>query len=771
MTDFLTEVNEGLPELDNAVVELERQPGDKQTLSLIFRHVHTIKGTCGFLGLPRLERVAHAAEDVLGRLRDGTLQASSAIIDQVLAALDRIRTIVDGLGQTGHEPAGDDLALITTLELIAEGHAAERLAPPASAPVSEDTQAAPAMLATAVTPVPPDPPAATPLPASATHLPAATTHLPAAGAPAVALFRIDEEAVGAKPAAAAGGDQNFAAQTIRVGVETIESLMTLVGELVLTRNQLLQLSRAQVSNPFTSALQRLSRLTSELQDNVMKTRMQPIGHAWNKLPRLVRDLQHELGKQIELDLQGAETELDRQVLEQIRDPLTHIVRNAADHGLEAADMRIAAGKLPVGRISLKAFHEGGHVIIEVSDDGRGLDIARIKAKAIAQNLTTEQEAAGLTDAQIQRFVFMPGFSTAAAVTSVSGRGVGMDVVKTNIERISGAVELRSVFGSGTTLTIRIPLTLAIVPGLIVAAGGQRFVVPQLGVVELVRAREHGSAHQEGSNAIEIGRIGGSAVLRLRERLLPLVDLAQLLGLDVERQPDSEQIVAVIKTGGSMFGMIVDEVFDTEEIVVKPVAPVLRHLTIFGGNTILGDGSVTMILDPSGVARAIGFGGNSNVSDQAVGVGSVEERTPVLLFLAGDETKAVALDAVARMEVFPAGKIERSGGVAMVQYRGQLMPLVALASGTNPHEQPVLVFEEADRRVGLMVSGIVDIVDSELTIELGSSREGVIGTAVIAGRASEIIDHGWWLAQASATPSGRSSKRSERRLARVSRAAA
>jgi two-component system chemotaxis sensor kinase CheA len=696
LTDFLTEVNEGLPELDNAVVELERQPGDRQTLSLIFRHVHTIKGTCGFLGLPRLERVAHAAEDVLGKLRDGELQASSIIIDHVLAALDRIKTIVDELGRSGREPEGDDVALIAALQVLAAGRIPEtfRASEPANA-------------------VPAPPPPAT-----------ASDEAPEPAGPVIAT------------------NEQFAAQTIRVGVDTLEGLMTLVGELVLTRNQLLQLSRTQTDSPLLVALQRLSRLTSELQDNVMKTRMQPIGHAWNKLPRLVRDLTHDLGKQIELDLQGAETELDRQVLEQIRDPLTHIVRNAADHGLENGADRIAAGKNPVGRITLKAFHEGGHVIIEVSDDGRGLDLARIKAKAIAQNLASEQDVAGMTDAQIQRFIFMPGFSTAATVTSVSGRGVGMDVVKTNIERISGAVELRSVQNRGTTLTIRIPLTLAIVPGLIVSAGGQRFVVPQLGVVELVRASE-----RTGTGTIEIGRIGGNEVLRLREQLLPLVDLAALLQLPVRRRPDAEHIVAVMQAGGATFGIIVDEVFDTEEIVVKPVAPVLRHLTIFGGNTILGDGSVTMILDPSGIARAIGFSGSSHVSETLVPVAGEQQRRPVLLFEVDQDIKAVALEAVARMELFPVSDIEHSTGMTMIQYRGQLMPLVRISpSLIEAAEQPVLVFEDGARRVGLMVSRIVDIVESDMAIELDGSESGVIGTAIIAGRATEVIDHKWWLSQ-------------------------
>ncbi len=709
LTDFLTEVNEGLPELDNAVVELERQPGDKQTLSLIFRHVHTIKGTCGFLGLPRLERVAHAAEDVLGRLRDGKMQATSVVVDHVLAALDRIKMIVDELGRSGREPSGDDLALITGLELIAEGHLPKGTGKPDVRPETVSARAV-AM-----------PPLDTP------------------SAPEVATEPVTELA--AQPTTGSN-DQGFTAQTIRVGLEALEGLMTLVGELVLTRNQLLQLSRSQTDGPLVAALQRLSRLTSELQDSVMKTRMQPIGQAWNKLPRLIRELTHDLGKQIELDLQGADTELDRQVLEQIRDPLTHIVRNAADHGLETSDVRIKAGKSAAGRITLKAFHEGGHVIIEVSDDGRGLDLARIRAKAIAQNLATEQEIASMTDAQIQRFVFMPGFSTAAAVTSVSGRGVGMDVVKTNIERISGDIELRSVAGEGTVLAIRIPLTLAIVPGLIVAAAGQRFVMPQLGVVELVRVGNRGSA-------IEIGRIGGAEILKLRDRLLPMVDLASLLELRAERSTDAEHIVAVMQAGGTMFGIIVDEVFDTEEIVVKPMAPLLRHLTIFGGNTILGDGSVAMILDPSGIARTIGFSGGSQITEAPVAAATGARRTPVLLFQADEEIKAVALDAVARMELFPCSAVEHCGGVAMVQYRQQLMPLVSVASRFGEHRHPVLVFEDGGRRIGLMVSGIVDIVDIELTIELGSGRPGVIGTAVIAGKATEVIDHSWWLAKASA----------------------
>ena len=700
LADFLTEVNEGLPELDNAVVRLEQAPDDGPTLSLIFRHVHTIKGTCGFLGLPRLERVAHAAEDVLGRLRDRKLKASGPIISHILSALDCIKRIVDALAETGTEPEGNDLALITALELVAEGHLTT-----ASTVGNADAE--------------PEPPV-----------------------PAVA------DAAAAANAAADGtaaGDRTLAAQTIRVGVETLENLMTLVGELVLTRNQMIQLSRTQVDDPFAACLQRLSRLTSELQDNVTRTRMQPIGHAWNKLPRLIRDLARELDKQIEIDMHGAETELDRQVLEQIRDPLTHVVRNAADHGLEGREDRLAAGKDPVGRITLKAWHEGGHVLIAISDDGRGLNAERIRAKAVAQKLATEQQVAAMTEAEIQRFVFMPGFSTAAAVTSVSGRGVGMDVVKTNIERINGTVELRSAAGFGTTLTIRIPLTLAIVPALIVGAGGERFAVAQSSVIELVRVHD---AAEQAASAARISRVGPTEMLRLRDSLLPLVELAALL--ELPSAGGGERVAVVVRGGGGTFGIVVDAVFDTEEIVVKPVAPVLRHLAMFSGNTILGDGSVTMILDPNGIAGATGFKGGSEGVDGTAGEEHRAARTPMLLFRGDGEIKAVALGAVARMEMVASEAVERTGGTTVMQYRGELMPVVAIGEPVPQRQQPLIVFEDAGVRIGAMVDEIVDVVDAELSIELSSERPGVLGMAVIAGRATEIIDHAWWLTRARST---------------------
>ncbi|MEO3472439.1 hybrid sensor histidine kinase/response regulator [Roseomonas sp. CAU 1739] len=712
LADFLTETHEGLVALDSALVRLERAPDDQPTLSEVFRLVHTIKGTCGFLGLSRLEAVAHAGENILGRYRDGTLPVTPAGITLILSALDRIKAIVAGIEASGTEPIGEDAPLIAALNAAAEGEAPPVAAEPSPTPPAAAFAPAVAAMAEAVEPL---------------HAPRETAAEP-----------------GVAAEAGAG-----APQTIRVSVEVLEGLMTLVSELVLTRNQLLQLARAHQSDAFAVPLQRLSHITSDLQEGVMKTRMQPIGNAWAKLPRLVRDLSVELGKKIDLDMRGAQTELDRQVLELIRDPLTHMVRNSGDHGLETPADRRAAGKPETGRIILNAYHEGGHIIIEVGDDGRGLPVDRIRAKALANGLATEAELAQMSEREVLRFIFAAGFSTAQQVTSVSGRGVGMDVVKTNIEKIGGTVELASKEGRGTTFTIKIPLTLAIASALIVEAGGERFALPQIGVVELVRV----GAAQDGAPRIE--RIKDAAVLRLRDRLLPLVSLAGLLRLP----PASEDagFVAVMQVGGQAFGIILDRVFDTEEIVVKPVAPILRHITMFSGNTILGDGSVIMILDPNGIARAAGVGLDAATEEEhrnapaAIGMRS-NAHTSLLLFRAGEGgPKAVPLGLVARLEDIPGERIEMSGLTPVVQYRGALMPIVPLGHGwiapQGEARQPVLVFTENDRAMGLAVEEILDVLEEKLEIQPGTGRPGFIGSAVIAGRVTEVIDTAFWLSQA------------------------
>jgi two-component system chemotaxis sensor kinase CheA len=523
--------------------------------------------------------------------------------------------------------------------------------------------------------------------------------------------------------------------------------MTLVSELVLTRNQLLQMVRGKDDSEFATPLQRLSHITTDLQEGVMKTRMQPIGNAWAKLPRIVRDLSVEMNKKIDLQMLGAETELDRQVLELIKDPLTHMVRNSADHGLEGPDDRRKAGKPEIGKIVLNAFHEGGHIIIEISDDGRGLGIGRIKKKALANGLTTEAEIEQMSDQQIAQFIFRAGFSTAEKVTSVSGRGVGMDVVKTNIEKIGGTIELKTIDGKGTTFTIKIPLTLAIVSALIVECAGERFAIPQISVLELVRT----TANSE--YGIEV--INNAPVLRLRDRLLPLVGLRNLLRLGDGQAELTETFIVVTQVGNYTFGIIVDRVFDTEEIVVKPVAPILRHISMFSGNTILGDGSVIMILDPNGIAGA--------QSEMAAGTGAAVEKTAargemraedqqsMLVFRAGTaDLKAVPLALIARLEEIDVAEIEHSHGKPVVQYRGKLMPLVAIDGSftmKSEGQQPVLVFSDHEHTMGLVVDEIVDIVEEQLKIELAVNQPGLIGTAVVSGKATDIIDAGYYLVQA------------------------
>jgi len=727
LSEFLTETGESIAVLDVELVKLEQNPDDPHLLSNIFRLVHTIKGTCGFLGLPRLEKVAHAGENVLGKIRDGELKVTPPIVSIILQCIDAIKAILAVLEATEAEPAGDDAALIVRLNAIAEG--------------KEAAAAAPAPAAAAAAPQPTNQPVQV----------ARQAEL------AVEFARVEfadprEDSAGEDGARQAAGPEikegSVASQTIRVSVDLLENLMTMVSELVLTRNQLLQIARRNKDSEFTVPLQSLSHVTSELQEGVMKTRMQPIGNAWAKLPRIIRDLSLELGKKIELQMIGADTELDRQVLELIRDPLTHMVRNSADHGIEAPDKRLQAGKSEIGRITLNAYHEGGHIIIEISDDGRGLDIPRIKQKALQNGLASEAELEQMSDQQIHQFIFKAGFSTAAHVTAVSGRGVGMDVVRTNIEKIGGTIELKSKLGRGSTFVIKIPLTLAIVSALIVESCGERFAIPQISVVELVRAAA------ESEHRVE--RIHGTPVLRLRDRLLPLVSLERLLQLDRAPADDTtETFIIVTQVGTYTFGIMVDRVFDTEEIVVKPVAPILRHLSLFSGNTILGDGSVIMILDPNGIAASTGeitIAESHALDTMATQTSRAEERTALLVFRAGQGgPKAVPLSLVARLEEFDLASIEYShDNQPMVQYRETLMPLVPIDAGTvlgAIGRQPVLVFADGERTMGLVVDQIIDIVEDRIDVRLGTDRAGFLGSAIIAGHATDVIDAGYYLTRA------------------------
>lgn len=740
LNEFLTETSENMDVLDVELVKLEQNPNDPDLLGNIFRLVHTVKGTCGFLGLPRLESVAHAAESLFARFRDGELEVTPKAVSLVLESLDRIKALLKELEKSGSEPEGDDNDLIKQLESFAEDAVMEAMLSnediSEAASDSDELQAA----------------------FDAAEFSTRSAAVGTAGTEAEDFNDLDHEFdqvpstvkqtglstdLGDDPI----GAGSVANQSIRVSVDLLENLMTMVSELVLTRNQLLQILRARDDSEFSTPLQRLSHVTTELQESVMKTRMQPIGNAWAKLPRIVRDLSLELSKKVNLQMIGAETELDRQVLELIRDPLTHMVRNSCDHGIEIPAERRSTGKPETGTITLNAFHEGGHIIIEIADDGKGLSVDKIKSKALALGLLTEAELDVMSDQAIQQFIMRAGFSTATNVTSVSGRGVGMDVVKTNIEKIGGTIELKSLQGRGTTFIIKIPLTLAIVSALIVEAGGERFAVPQISVVELVRTGR-GSEYR-------VEDIHGTPVLRLRNRLLPLTSLRQQLRLGAEADVmDEDRFVIVTQVGNFSFGIIVDKVFDTEEIVVKPVSSLLRNIALFSGNTILGDGSVIMILDPNGIASDIGeitVADSTAAEIAAQAEEEADDRVPLLLFHAGDDTPmAVPLALVARLEEIDLDEVEISNGQLVVQYRGGLMPLLPLrADGeiARTGRQSAIVFADRDRSMGLLVDEIVDIVEDRLSIELTTERPGMLGSAIIDGDATDIVDTSYYLTQA------------------------
>jgi two-component system, chemotaxis family, sensor kinase CheA len=751
LREFLTESSEHLDTVDTELVRFEQDPNNETILRNIFRLVHTIKGTCGFLGLPRLEALAHAAETLMGRFRDG-MPVSGASVTLILATLDRLKAILADLEIAGTEPAGSDDDLIEALDRMSAGEvpAAPVAAPPPPAPVLPppvERELKPGEVsldeleaAFLAAPGPEDEPAPAPLPAPVAAAPEpAPVAAPVAAAPAAAAPKPAPATQKADaPAPASEGEVPGKVQTIRVNVDTLEHLMTMVSELVLTRNQLLEIARRHEDSSYKVPLQRLSHVTAELQEGVMKTRMQPIGNAWQKLPRVVRDLSAELGKQIELVMVGAETELDRQVLDVIKDPLTHMVRNSADHGLESTAARVAAGKPARGTIRLAAYHEGGTITIEIADDGKGLDLAAIRRKAVERGLASQGDVEKMTDAQVAKFIFHAGFSTAAAVTSVSGRGVGMDVVKTNIETIGGVIDINTQAGRGTTFTIKIPLTLAIVAALIVRAGDSRFAVPQVAVLELVRV--------DPAAAQKIERINGAPVLRLRERLLPIVTLTSLLGQETGEAEVQSGFVVVAQVGRQRFGILVDEVFHTEEIVVKPMSSKLRHLPLFAGNTILGDGAVVLIVDPNGVARQVSQStqaGAIPAEMEAEEVEAGEAKTTLLVFKGGNGAfKAVPLSLVTRLEEVDASKVEWLGGRPLIQYRGRLMPLVVADEAIQIRTegtQALVVFSDGERAMGLVVDQIVDIVEERLDIEIAAERSDLIGSAVLRGRATDIIN--------------------------------
>ena len=694
LQEFLAEMAETLDAVDLQLVRFEADPADRSMLDGVFRLMHTLKGTSGFLGLARLEAIAHAGEDLLGLIRDQGFTAPTEAVALVLRCMDRVRWLVDELGKSGGEPVGEDAELIGEIAAFVSTAAG-------GAPSADEASPAP----------------------SGGHRNAPSPETP-------------------PPPAAGGSDFTSGPGTIRVSVDLLEGLMTMVTDLVLTRNQLLQLSRWRADEPYSSPLQRLSAITSEVQDTVMRMRMQPIGAAWKKLPRVVRDISSELGKDIRLALEGEAAELDRQVLESIRDPITHMVRNAADHGLESPEERLAAGKPQAGTITLSASHQGGYIIIRIADDGRGLDTAAIRRKAVEKGLMSQAEADELSDAQTYRLIFAPGFSTAAAVTNLSGRGVGMDVVRANIEQIGGQIDLVSTPGQGTVISLRIPLTLAIISALIVSANGRRFAAPQAGVSEVVRVGPGAARRLE--------TVDGAMLLRLRETLLPVISLSASLELE---PGEAQGFVLVMHTGARRFGLLVDQVLDTEEIVVKPLPAALRGIRLLSGATMLGDGSVALILDGDALGDLAEPGEAAPGAAAEAAPELADRRRPMLLFKAGaGGLKAVELSQVTRLERVPAADIEHAGGEAVLQLRGELVPVLTLDGARAPlaacvHIQPLIILSDQDGAVALAVEEIVDVVEDRLDIELMVDEPGVLGAAVIGGAAVQVLDLDWCLSRA------------------------
>ena len=731
--EFLIESQEGLDRMERCLTELEERPKDAGLIGDIFRSVHTIKGTTGFLGFTRLEKLAHSGENLLGLLREGKLIADRPTITGLLKLMDGLRAILKTIEVESSEGDGEDAELIG---LMAELQAPAK--PQAKQPVRLRAGAHPAHAASGE---PQLAQAAAAAPDQSTAILVAPN--PAAPAPAA------PESDAAKPRAQAATTGTAAESTLRVDIALLNRMMNLVGELVLTRNQVLQATAADPS--MTMLSRRLDMVTADLRESVMKARMQPVSNIFSKMPRMVRDLSQSLGRRVRLQVEGQDTELDKSLLEAIKDPLTHAVRNSLDHGIELPDARQAAGKDPEGTLKLRASQEGSHVVIEVSDDGAGIPVERIREKAIERGLITPDRAAQLAERELLQLIFVPGFSTAAAVTNVSGRGVGMDVVRTNVEKIGGKVEIDSRAGKGTTLRMRIPLTLAIIPALIVRSVNQSFALPQGALSELVHVPP-----EQAAAAIEW--MEGAPLYRLRGKLLPLVFLDRLLMPNGQHQSPTERdsFIAVLDADGRRFGLVVDGLADPEEIVVKPLSAVLKDIGLYSGATVLGNADLALILDPGSIAIRAGIAMSADEDHARSAEGEMDagaaRNLEYLLVEASGRQAAVPLADVLRIEQLPLSRIEYIAGRPVLNFEGQLLPVEDAGGVLDPAEGDpaalggserkiiVVVCREGKRQVGIAVSHVLDVAAGGDLFEAGTSRR-TGGVTLLKSRVTGIVDLG------------------------------
>ncbi|WP_435299668.1 chemotaxis protein CheA [Timonella sp. A28] len=728
--EFLIESTENLDQLDQDLIALESTPDSRELLSSIFRTIHTIKGTSGFLALSNLEKVAHVGENLLVELRDGKRTMNQRTTDVLLLMVDTIRMLLARLEETGEETGIDVTSTIDAIQatldnvpLPAASQSPENTVEPA---VSEDSSEN----TSEVTPV------VEPQTVSVT-VPETLQETVIAATPVIETPAAPETTSANTPSVTV---KHSADSSIRVDVDLLDELMRQVGELVLVRNQITQLAGFESGDLLRSS-QRLSLIASELQDGVMKTRMQPIEHIWAKMPRVVRDLAASCSREVRLEMVGGDTELDRSLLESVKDPLTHLVRNAVDHGIEPPAQRVEKGKASTGVLRLSAYHAGGQVVVEVTDDGAGLDPVKIAAKAIERGLKTQDQLALMSPFEIQNLVFMAGFSTAAAVTNVSGRGVGMDVVRSNIEEIGGTVEVESEVNVGTTWRLRIPLTLAIMPALTVLSGTEIYAIPQVNLQELV-------ALDTLKTQESIEMIGGCEVYRLRGSLLPLVRLSKVLG--TTSQSSDTAVIAVLQADNQRFGLIVDRVMNNEEIVVKPLSSVLKGIGIFAGATLMGDGQVALILDTPAIARRelnaeTADAVASSVSENAQQLVPSTEHLVVGIGLSPRRRIAIPLSDVTRLEQLQMDRLETVGGREVVQYRNAIVPVLRLGSmvgvydSTDAVEKPTVIFTRGAKTIAMVVDEIIEILDDRGATRSEVTDSGLLGSIVLNNAVTELLD--------------------------------